>query len=642
MREPSAVEIIVPRPPHGMFSRHKNPITLTGSDFSQFIYSPYDERKNYPPNTDCRFLLLARSPQRRIHITVIESVLEEPLFTDCEDYVSVRDGNQPTSEEIHRWCGTDYPTSITSSRDSLYVHFHSDSIIQKRGFNMSFIDFDLPGCPPEWESDAENEYCYKLFLLPYGATWIDAQKACNFERSNLLTISSNNEYTNVVKMFSQQHTFPWIGYNDAENEGYFQAVNEEEILWPEKFPTFSGDHTTKDCVYMNWNINDGMNYVIDDCRSRHSFICKKHQDGSTIPVAPPTNLVRNGLHEAGVNNTIWLLILALIVLLLIILLIVYMQFKKRYNNRVANVDMNQRLVEGSQASSLATSKTEIQTQKNTRFNSGFPSDGGTATKINKDQKFRRTSSEKKNKKNDLKEKNQISHGANTDSENSARFEMNSNQQLPAVFSKAQDDLQNLNQLEKQEMTKDTSQKVQETVIQMNQDTDGGSDDYMNNQPVVESDNPEDELGPLKNDKHISSEEDITRPESEVGVIAVDETESNEEKKPEEQLAKKQEIKNEGQAAPITTGLENLTRPTFPHSIAIGIQKDPPVTVGTEKMNEEVQTEVDEDPLNMSMLSEDFDGMQMPPMNPHTQKKQKKSHMHILSNVHAKTEEEFWG
>lgn len=58
----------------------ENPIVLTGSDFGQFVYSPYNEHNKYPPNTDCRFILVARTLQRRIHITVIESQLEEPLF----------------------------------------------------------------------------------------------------------------------------------------------------------------------------------------------------------------------------------------------------------------------------------------------------------------------------------------------------------------------------------------------------------------------------------------------------------------------------------------------------------------------------------------------------------------------------------
>lgn len=70
----------------------ENPIVLTASDFGQFVYSPYDEHHTYPPNTDCRFILVARTLQRRIHINMIESRLEEPLFTDCKDYVSIRDG----------------------------------------------------------------------------------------------------------------------------------------------------------------------------------------------------------------------------------------------------------------------------------------------------------------------------------------------------------------------------------------------------------------------------------------------------------------------------------------------------------------------------------------------------------------------
>lgn len=119
----------------------ENPIVLTGNNFPQFVYSPYDERKNYPPNTDCRFILIARNTQKRIHVTILESELEEPLFTDCKDFISIRDGDQPTSPEIVRWCGKKFPTSLTSSTEALYIHFHSDNVIQRHGFNLSFIDF---------------------------------------------------------------------------------------------------------------------------------------------------------------------------------------------------------------------------------------------------------------------------------------------------------------------------------------------------------------------------------------------------------------------------------------------------------------------------------------------------------------------
>lgn len=116
---------------------------MTGSDFVQFVYSPYDESKKYLPNTDCRFILVARTLQRRIHINIIESRLEEPLFTDCKDYISIRDGALPTSPEILRWCGSVYPPAFSSSGDSLYVQFHSDNLIQSRGFNFSFVDYGI-------------------------------------------------------------------------------------------------------------------------------------------------------------------------------------------------------------------------------------------------------------------------------------------------------------------------------------------------------------------------------------------------------------------------------------------------------------------------------------------------------------------
>ena len=67
----------------------------------------------------------------------------------------------------------------------------------------------------------------------YGTTWIDAQQACIYERSNLLTIVNNNEYNEVSKMFSEEHTYPWIGYHDAETEGRFEALNKNSV-WPEK------------------------------------------------------------------------------------------------------------------------------------------------------------------------------------------------------------------------------------------------------------------------------------------------------------------------------------------------------------------------------------------------------------------------
>lgn len=94
----------------------------------------------------------------------------------------------------------------------------------------------MPGCPPGWISF--NTQCYKLFLLPHGATWVDSQKECTFERSNLLTFSHINEYTFIYEKFANAHTFPWIGYNDADDESHFKSVDPTELIWPEKYVSF--------------------------------------------------------------------------------------------------------------------------------------------------------------------------------------------------------------------------------------------------------------------------------------------------------------------------------------------------------------------------------------------------------------------
>ncbi|KAI6241027.1 Tolloid-like protein 1 [Aphelenchoides fujianensis] len=305
----------------------ENPIVLTGSDFPQFIYSPYDELHHYPPNTDCRFVLVARNLQRRIQVNVIDSQLEEPLFTDCKDYVKLRDGAHATSQEIVYWCGRNYWPAVTSTGDSLYVHFHSDNIIQSRGFNMSFVDYDIPGCPPDWTQDPEGVYCYKLVDAVQGFTFVDAQKACVYERANLLTIESAREYTFIVNQYSTSHSFPWIGYNDGNREGVFETNR------PQRAHVARDD---KDCVFLDWNVRDGTAHSVDDCRNRRPFICKKRQDGTTVPIQLSSTLVRYGYRTSSFDYFLLLILLILFVILLIIIWIVYQKCKNR--NAVATVD----------------------------------------------------------------------------------------------------------------------------------------------------------------------------------------------------------------------------------------------------------------------------------------------------------------
>lgn len=92
----------------------------------------------------------------------------------------------------------------------------------------------MPGCPPSWVSDPETKNCYRLFESIHGYTFVDAQKVCNYERANLLTIEKSEEYEFIFGQYSGSYSFPWIGYNDANKEGIFDPIDPNVHTWPEK------------------------------------------------------------------------------------------------------------------------------------------------------------------------------------------------------------------------------------------------------------------------------------------------------------------------------------------------------------------------------------------------------------------------
>ena len=56
---------------------------------------------------------------------------------------SVVDGNNSTDgKEVLRWCGvTGAPSVVTSNGSALFIHFHTDELVEARGFNVSFEKF---------------------------------------------------------------------------------------------------------------------------------------------------------------------------------------------------------------------------------------------------------------------------------------------------------------------------------------------------------------------------------------------------------------------------------------------------------------------------------------------------------------------
>lgn len=68
------------------------PVLLRAQEQPQSFYTKGYDKGQYPNDLNCSWILKARTPQQRIVLTIHDSKLDDALFTQCEDYLSVRDG----------------------------------------------------------------------------------------------------------------------------------------------------------------------------------------------------------------------------------------------------------------------------------------------------------------------------------------------------------------------------------------------------------------------------------------------------------------------------------------------------------------------------------------------------------------------
>lgn len=59
----------------------------------QFIYTPgYYSISRYATNLDCHWIIQSSNPRNRIDVFIHFSILEDRLFTDCDDFMELKDG----------------------------------------------------------------------------------------------------------------------------------------------------------------------------------------------------------------------------------------------------------------------------------------------------------------------------------------------------------------------------------------------------------------------------------------------------------------------------------------------------------------------------------------------------------------------
>ncbi len=83
-----------------------NPRQITAISTAQFFLTPGYTSGRYDPNMDCHWIIVAPGPEsdgksHRIQLTIHDSVIEDRLFTSCDDYLEVRDGQFSRAHKIH-------------------------------------------------------------------------------------------------------------------------------------------------------------------------------------------------------------------------------------------------------------------------------------------------------------------------------------------------------------------------------------------------------------------------------------------------------------------------------------------------------------------------------------------------------------
>ncbi|RWS10861.1 tolloid-like protein 1 [Dinothrombium tinctorium] len=97
--------------------------------------------EDYRPNKECIWKITV--PEKYQVALKFQSFEIENHDSCVYDYLEVRDGFQPTSPLLGKFCGYKIPDDIRSTTNQMLVKFVSDSSVQKAGFSATFIkEFD--------------------------------------------------------------------------------------------------------------------------------------------------------------------------------------------------------------------------------------------------------------------------------------------------------------------------------------------------------------------------------------------------------------------------------------------------------------------------------------------------------------------
>ncbi|XP_056290732.1 cubilin [Pseudoliparis swirei] len=179
------------------------------------IHSP-SYPSSYPSNVDCSWVISV-NPSHRVFVNFSDVDIEH--HSECFwDYVVIYDGPSISSPLLLRVCGTSLPPPITSTQNTIYVRFRSDSSRNHRGFSARFSE----ACGATISTDDNGgAIASPRYPGPYPAnqncTWIiKAQEPYNhvtlsFTDFELEMVNSNCAHDAVQILDGDNYQSPSIG-----------------------------------------------------------------------------------------------------------------------------------------------------------------------------------------------------------------------------------------------------------------------------------------------------------------------------------------------------------------------------------------------------------------------------------------------
>lgn len=106
------------------------------------IRTPY-QPDAYPHNKECEWII--NQPPGYV-VTLSFLTFDVEGSSSCSyDYVEIRDGPSPDSPLIGRYCGYQMPPILQSTRESMHIHFKTDSSVSNHGFIAEYNSV-IEGC----------------------------------------------------------------------------------------------------------------------------------------------------------------------------------------------------------------------------------------------------------------------------------------------------------------------------------------------------------------------------------------------------------------------------------------------------------------------------------------------------------------